>query len=153
MASTSPSGPEGDDDDDATDPIGRDAEGAGDAATGGLGGSLARGEAGPYSDGKIEGEGDEADDDADIAAFFGEEPQNDSGLKLLARGDSLPLSYRSDNGTRESEFYLEPGEKENLNPYYDVVRRLSPTELIGRFMRTASPRVSCSVTVPSPGPH
>ncbi|CAM9869635.1 unnamed protein product, partial [Discosporangium mesarthrocarpum] len=63
----------------------------------------------------------------------------------LRPGDSLPLSYRSDNGTRESEFYLDEFEKENINPYFDVVRRLSPTELIGRFMRTANPRVQEAV--------
>lgn len=65
-------------------------------------------------------------------------------LSLLAQGDSLPLSYRSDNGTRESEFFV-GDEKEKINPYYDVVRRLSPTELIGRFMRTSSPKVSLLV--------
>eukprot|EP00903_Cladosiphon_okamuranus_P019656 g18070.t4 len=65
-------------------------------------------------------------------------------LSLLAQGDSLPLSYRSDNGTRESEFFV--GEdNERVNPYYDVVRRLSPTELIGRFMRTSSPKVQEAV--------
>lgn len=62
-------------------------------------------------------------------------------LSLLAQGDSLPLSYRSDNGTRESEFFV-GDENEHVNPYYDVVRRLSPTELIGRFMKTSSPKVS-----------
>jgi len=61
-------------------------------------------------------------------------------LSLLAQGDSLPLSYRSDNGTRESEFFV-GDENEHVNPYYDVVRRLSPTELIGRFMKTSSPKV------------
>lgn len=62
-------------------------------------------------------------------------------LSLLEQGDSLPLSYRSDNGTRESEFFI-GDDNENVNPYYDVVRRLSPTELIGRFMKTSSPKVS-----------
>lgn len=62
-------------------------------------------------------------------------------LSLLAQGDSLPLSYRSDNGTRESEFFV-GDENERVNPYYDVVRRLSPTELIGRFMKTSSPKVT-----------
>jgi hypothetical protein len=46
----------------------------------------------------------------------------------------------SDDGTRDAEFYLDAAEKGNLNPYFDVVRRLSPTELIGRFMRTGSPK-------------
>lgn len=78
------------------------------------------------------GMGDTADDD-DIAP-----------LSLLAQGDSLPLSYRSDNGTRESEFFV-GDENENVNPYYDVVRRLSPTELIGRFMKTSSPKVRTTV--------
>lgn len=79
-------------------------------------------------------------DAVETTRFFGDELERSSELELLAKGDSLPISWRSDNGTRESEFY-EPGEKETLNPYYDVVRRLSPTELIGRFMRTSSPRV------------
>lgn len=71
----------------------------------------------------------EEQDDVDVAP-----------LSLLAHGDSLPLSYRSDNGTRESEFFV-GDENERVNPYYDVVRRLSPTELIGRFMKTSSPKV------------
>lgn len=71
----------------------------------------------------------------------GDEREEDlAPLSLLAQGDSLPLSYRSDNGTRESEFFVGE-ENERINPYYDVVRRLSPTELIGRFMRTSSPKV------------
>ncbi|CAN0248300.1 unnamed protein product [Scytosiphon promiscuus] len=65
-------------------------------------------------------------------------------LSLLEQGDSLPLSYRSDNGTRESEFFI-GDDNENVNPYYDVVRRLSPTELIGRFMKTSSPKVQEAV--------
>lgn len=82
-------------------------------------------------------------DEIEATPFFGgrrEEDGEDAPLSLLSQGDSLPLSYRSDNGTRESEFFV-GDEKENVNPYYDVVRRLSPTELIGRFMRTSSPRV------------
>lgn len=80
-------------------------------------------------------EDDEADevDTADV--------DEGAPLSLLAQGDSLPLSYRSDNGTRESEFFV-GDENEHVNPYYDVVRRLSPTELIGRFMKTSSPKVS-----------
>lgn len=61
-------------------------------------------------------------------------------FSLVSRGDSLPVSYRSDNGTRESEFFIGM-ENEKVNPYFDVVRRLSPTELIGTFMKTSSPRV------------
>lgn len=75
--------------------------------------------------------GDDVDDQADAVV---------GPLSLLEQGDSLPLSYRSDNGTRESEFFI-GDDKENINPYYDVVRRLSPTELIGRFMKTSSPKV------------
>ncbi len=69
-----------------------------------------------------------------------QEDEDVAPLSLLAHGDSLPLSYRSDNGTRESEFFV-GDENEHVNPYYDVVRRLSPTELIGRFMKTSSPKV------------
>eukprot|EP00904_Undaria_pinnatifida_P009358 jgi/Undpi1/5552/HiC_scaffold_2.g00829.m1 len=86
-------------------------------------------------------------DEIEATPFFGgrrEEDGEDAPLSLLSQGDSLPLSYRSDNGTRESEFFV-GDEKENVNPYYDVVRRLSPTELIGRFMKTSSPRVQEAV--------
>lgn len=77
-----------------------------------------------------------ADDDEE-----GVEEEDSAPLSLLAQGDSLPLSYRSDNGTRESEFFV-GDDNERVNPYYDVVRSLSPTELIGRFMRTSSPKVN-----------
>lgn len=80
----------------------------------------------------------EAEVDIDMADD--EKEEDLAPLSLLAQGDSLPLSYRSDNGTRESEFFV-GDENEHINPYYDVVRRLSPTELIGRFMRTSSPKV------------
>ncbi|CAM9622985.1 unnamed protein product [Pylaiella littoralis] len=83
--------------------------------------------------------GDDEADDIDAV-----ETGRVAPLSLLAQGDSLPLSYRSDNGTRESEFFV-GDEKEKINPYYDVVRRLSPTELIGRFMRTSSPKVQEAV--------
>ena len=81
--------------------------------------------------------------EVEATPFYGgraDDDHEDAPLSLLSQGDSLPLSYRSDNGTRESEFFV-GDEQEKVNPYYDVVRRLSPTELIGRFMRTASPRV------------
>ena len=118
-------------------------------------------EDGDASDGDLGGEGDSADaglggegvDDAsankeqevnevEATPFYGgkTDDDEDAPLSLLSQGDTLPLSYRSDNGTRESEFFV-GDEKEKVNPYYDVVRRLSPTELIGRFMRTSSPRV------------
>ncbi|CAM9416867.1 unnamed protein product [Ectocarpus sp. 12 AP-2014] len=87
-----------------------------------------------------------AQDDEVIGFGIGDTAGDDdiAPLSLLAQGDSLPLSYRSDNGTRESEFFV-GDENENVNPYYDVVRRLSPTELIGRFMKTSSPKVQEAV--------
>mmetsp|Transcript_15383 Transcript_15383/g.19273 ORF Transcript_15383/g.19273 Transcript_15383/m.19273 type:complete len:521 (+) Transcript_15383:57-1619(+) len=58
---------------------------------------------------------------------------------------SMSLAYRSDNGTRNSEFYLEGETPETMNPYVDIVRRLSPGETIGRFMRTAPENVQVAV--------
>lgn len=86
--------------------------------------------------------GEPGDDTSQASPIYGETGNEMAPLKLASRGDTLPLSYRSDNGTRESEFFI-GDERENVNPYYDVVRRLSPTELIGQFMRTSSPRVRC----------
>lgn len=86
--------------------------------------------------------GEPGDDISKASPSYDETGNEVAPLKLISRGDTLPLSYRSDNGTRESEFYV-GDERENVNPYYDVVRRLSPTELIGQFMRTSSPRVRC----------
>lgn len=128
MASISP----GEEDGDASDGDAGDEEDSADAGLGGEGVDEASAdkeqevnevEATPFYGGR-------ADDDSD----------EDAPLSLLSQGDTLPLSYRSDNGTRESEFFV-GDEQEKVNPYYDVVRRLSPTELIGRFMRTSSPRV------------
>ena len=61
---------------------------------------------------------------------------------------------RSDNGTRDDEFDLEPRtakddaptaalakSDDETNPYYKVVAALSPGEIIGRFAATAPPRV------------
>ncbi|CAM9098566.1 unnamed protein product, partial [Hapterophycus canaliculatus] len=87
----------------------------------------------------------EAGEDADAGEDVDGQPDEVvAPLSLLEQGDSLPLSYRSDNGTRESEFFI-GDDNENINPYYDVVRRLSPTELIGRFMKTSSPKVQEAV--------
>lgn len=134
--SSSPSEDEGENDDgDVSEPTGENDEFAGVSAGREIG---ANNKIPANANGKQAPEYEV--DDGGESDYFMEGAEN-AGLELLARGDSLPLSYRSDNGTRETEFYLEPGEKENINPYYDVVRRLSPTELIGRFMRTASPRV------------
>ncbi|CAM9671328.1 unnamed protein product [Chrysoparadoxa australica] len=83
---------------------------------------------GGAADGNAEGEGEEAPKQPNF--------DYDGGM---------PVSFRSDNGTRDSEFYMDGIEKGTLNPYFDVVRRLSPSELIGRFMRTSSPRVQEAV--------
>ena len=65
---------------------------------------------------------------------------------------------RSDNGTRDDEFDLEPRaakddaptaalakSDDETNPYYKVVAALSPGEIIGRFAATAPPRVQDAV--------
>ena len=105
-----------------------DGAGAGAGADGGKNEEMPNPDVDAAEDPEVEMEDQDQDQD-DVAP-----------LSLLALGDSLPLSYRSDNGTRESEFFV-GDENEHVNPYYDVVRRLSPTELIGRFMKTSSPKV------------
>lgn len=77
-----------------------------------------------------------------------------SGQEDLGR-DSLPLSYRSDNGTRDDEFELAPRNgttalsrmlpAEEENQYYRLVAALSPKEIIGRFAKTAPERVQEAV--------
>lgn len=131
MMSTSP----GDQDSDAA------AEGEGADAESNAEGEQGGADAGAGGERKEEETKGGADDDV-IEFGLGDIAEDDdiAPLSLLAQGDSLPLSYRSDNGTRESEFFV-GDENENVNPYYDVVRRLSPTELIGRFMKTSSPKV------------
>merc|ERR1719223_846492 len=65
---------------------------------------------------------------------------------------------RSDNGTRDDEFDLEPRaakddaptaalakSDDETNPYYKVVAALSPGEIIGRVAATAPPRVQDAV--------
>ncbi|CAM9239431.1 unnamed protein product, partial [Choristocarpus tenellus] len=74
---------------------------------------------------------------------MGESVDPNFGMAQLQKGDSLPLSFRSDEGSRDSEFYL--FDEESSNPYFDVVSRLSPTELIGRFMRSSPPMVQNAV--------
>ena len=66
-------------------------------------------------------------------------------------------SSRSDNGTRDDEFNVEPPKRKeettalaltedaSTNPYYKVVASLSPGEIIGRFAATAPPRVQDAV--------
>lgn len=125
----------GDADDEASAEGNEGGEGDADAGEGGeVGNELSA----HGSEANEEDEGNETE----ATPFFNDEMEEAAPMSLLSKGDTLPLSYRSDNGTRESEFYFDDDDKENINPYYDVVRRLSPTELIGRFMRTSSPRVS-----------
>jgi len=68
--------------------------------------------------------------------------------------ERLAASYRSDNGTRDVEFNLEPMRNESSitslstsvsNPFVRVVANLSPSDLIGRFMSTAHPKVQEAV--------
>ena len=62
----------------------------------------------------------------------------------------LPLSYRTDNGSRDSEFYLEPLNETTAiekvpHPFFDIVAQLSPSELTSRFARTAPKYVQDAV--------
>jgi len=78
---------------------------------------------------------------------------------LFDAPDRLPASYRSDNGTRDSEFTLSPLSKRRAidadgalstdiqNPYVSTVATLSPSDLIGRFMSTAPPSVQDAVSM------
>jgi hypothetical protein len=53
----------------------------------------------------------------------------------------MPLAfYRSDNGTRDSEFSDKNDESPD-NPYFQMISTLAPGEMVGQFMKTASPRV------------
>jgi len=71
--------------------------------------------------------------------------------------DSLPLNWRSDNGTRDGEFALEARpwavnpngtaivRSEPENPYYQIVSSLAPADIIGRFAETAPAAVQDAV--------
>ncbi|GMI38477.1 hypothetical protein TrCOL_g5706 [Triparma columacea] len=75
--------------------------------------------------------------------------------------DRLPASYRSDNGTRDSEFDLSPPPSSSLNStvpsalstemssssnhYVNIVSSLTPSDLISRFMTTTPPSVQEAV--------
>ncbi len=53
------------------------------------------------------------------------------------------LSFqRSDNGTRDSEFWVD---RSSGNPFYEVISALTPGELVGQFINSASPRVQASL--------
>jgi len=58
---------------------------------------------------------------------------------------NLPL-FRSDNGTRDSEFAM-PGltASDEKNPYTMFLASLAPGEMVGQFMATAPPRVQVAV--------
>ncbi len=54
----------------------------------------------------------------------------------------IPLAfYRSDNGTRNSEFSDEGAEDLLKNQYFQIISALAPGEIVGQFFKTASPRV------------
>jgi hypothetical protein len=57
----------------------------------------------------------------------------------------LPLSfYRSDNGTRNSEFSDEDVPQLD-NQYFQMISTLTPGEMVGQFVKTASPRVQVKI--------
>ena len=54
----------------------------------------------------------------------------------------MPLAfYRSDNGTRNSEFWDEDAQNAINNQYFQMVSTLAPGEIVGQFLKSASPRV------------
>mmetsp|Transcript_1529 Transcript_1529/g.2039 ORF Transcript_1529/g.2039 Transcript_1529/m.2039 type:complete len:358 (+) Transcript_1529:99-1172(+) len=87
------------------------------------------------------------------------------GFTLYATADdrdSLPLNYRSDNGTRDEEFEVSNrtllqqksstalmdtriSAEEEENDYYRIVAGLTPKEMIGRFAKSAPDRVQEAV--------
>lgn len=80
--------------------------------------------------------------DEDDAARRGESPDGAAPLPF----------YRSDNGTRESEFVgitRARGEKgktgDSDNMYVNMLESLTPGEMVGQFMATAPPRVQAAV--------
>jgi hypothetical protein len=57
----------------------------------------------------------------------------------------MPLAfYRSDNGTRNSEFWEEGAEKQIDNEFFQIISTLTPGDMVGQFIKTASPRVQAS---------
>jgi len=79
---------------------------------------------------------------------------------LRTKPDRLPISYRSDNGTRDSEFNIQPLSSPNTNAtsittmnspeappnfYAESVSRLTPSDLINRFLTTAPDTVQAAV--------
>lgn len=58
----------------------------------------------------------------------------------------MPLVfYRSDNGTRNSEFWDDGAEKQIDNQFFQMISTLTPGEMVGQFIKTASPRVQAAV--------
>jgi len=60
--------------------------------------------------------------------------------------EAMPLGFRrSDNGTRNSEFdgLMSPGASDNI--YTRMIDSISPGEMVGQFMNSASPRVQTAV--------
>ncbi len=54
----------------------------------------------------------------------------------------MPLAfYRSDNGTRNSEFWDADAENLVNNQYFQMISTLTPGEIVGQFFKAASPRV------------
>eukprot|EP00293_Proteomonas_sulcata_P003071 CAMPEP_0184323716 /NCGR_PEP_ID=MMETSP1049-20130417/131697_1 /TAXON_ID=77928 /ORGANISM="Proteomonas sulcata, Strain CCMP704" /LENGTH=301 /DNA_ID=CAMNT_0026645289 /DNA_START=170 /DNA_END=1075 /DNA_ORIENTATION=- len=53
--------------------------------------------------------------------------------------------YRSDNGTRDSEFQGIKAKREDMNQFVEILEQLAPGEMVGQFMSTASPRVQTAV--------
>ena len=59
----------------------------------------------------------------------------------------MPLGFRrSDNGTRDVEFEGLVSKRDgNDNIYIQMIESISPGEMVGQFMNSASPRVQQAV--------
>ena len=69
-----------------------------------------------------------------VSRFVRKASSNDHGEEP----DKTLSFHRSDNGTRDSEFLTE---RNSGNPFYQIISSLSPGELVGQFINSASPRV------------
>ena len=66
---------------------------------------------------------------------------DDSNPQERKEADMPLVFYRSDNGTRNSEFWDEGAEKQIDNQFFQMISTLAPGEMVGQFIKTASPRV------------
>jgi hypothetical protein len=74
-------------------------------------------------------------------------PGDPSGKRENEDDEAMPLGFRrSDNGTRDAEFEGLVSKRDgNDNIYIQMIESISPGEMVGQFMNSASPRVQQAV--------